>query len=81
MDNNEFDEYYEGYVLKQVRLFNNYLGIKRKDFPKWQGWKIINKYKANGSAIDKIEDSYLNMHVRNFHYLRHIKSEFYINPS
>jgi len=50
-----------------------YMGIIKKDFPKWEGWKIIEIYKEKGVAIDKINDKHLNILVENFYRLEYIK--------
>jgi len=44
-----------------------YLGIKRVDFPKWIGWKLIEKYKQQGIHVSKINDPILDLMVENFY--------------
>ena len=71
-----FEEYYEQIVIKYDRLNYNYIGINRKEFPKWEGWKIINKYKERGVDIKEIQDERLDTLVRNFYYLKFISEKF-----
>ncbi len=55
-------------LFRRDKLNYNYLGISRKEYPKWPGWKIINQYKENGVNIKDIEDERLDILVRNFYY-------------
>lgn len=71
-----FDEYYNAIVIKTDKLYYNYVGINRKEFPKWEGWKIISKYKENGVDIKDIRDERLDVLVRNFYYLRYLAEKF-----
>jgi len=72
-ENKEFEEYLKLVLLDSDQLYYNYNGILKKDFPKWAGWKIINKYKQDGTNIKDIHDTELEILVRNFHYLEYIK--------
>lgn len=65
-----FEEYFVNVISTTDKLYYNYLGINRKEFPKWEGWKIINCYKESGVDIKEIEDDRLDVLVRNFYYLR-----------
>ena len=71
-----FEEYYTQVTLKYDRLNYNYIGINRKEFPKWEGWKIINKYKEDGIDIKAIQDDRLDVLVRNFYYLKFLSERF-----
>ena len=71
-----FEEYYKEIKLSFDKLYNNYMGINKKEFPKWQGWKIISSYKESGADIKSIQDPVLEMHVRNFYYLKYLKERF-----
>lgn len=73
-----FEEYYNAIVIKTDRLYYNYVGINRKEFPKWEGWKIISKYKENGVDIKEIQDERLDVLVRNFYHLKYLSEKF--NP-
>jgi len=64
-----FDEYLSEVIATSDKLYYTYLGINRKDYPKWEGWKIIFEYKNDGIAIKEISDERLDILVRNFHYL------------
>lgn len=71
-----FEKYYEEIVAKTDRLYYNYVGINRKEFPKWEGWKIINKYKEEGVDIKEINDDRLDVLVRNFYHLKYLAERF-----
>lgn len=71
-----FEEYFNAVLIKTDRLYYNYVGINRKEFPKWEGWKIINKYKEDGIDIKEINDDRLDVLVRNFYYLRYLSERF-----
>ncbi len=71
-----FEEYYNAIVIKTDKLYYNYVGINRKEFPKWEGWKIISKYKENGVDIKDIRDERLDVLVRNFYYLKYLAEKF-----
>jgi len=71
-----FEKYYLEKTLKADKLYYNYIGINRKEFPKWEGWKIINQYKKDGIDIKEISDERLNILVRNFYYLQYLKKIF-----
>ncbi len=71
-----FEKYYLEKTLKADKLNYNYIGINRKEFPKWEGWKIINQYKKDGVDIKEISDERLNILVRNFYYLQYLKKIF-----
>jgi hypothetical protein len=71
-----FEEYYNAIVIKTDKLYYNYVGINRKEFPKWEGWKIISRYKENGVDIKDIRDERLDVLVRNFYYLKYLAEKF-----
>lgn len=70
-----FEEYYKEITINTNKLYYNYIGINRKDFPKWEGWKLINKYKEDGVDIKDIQDDKLDVLVRNFYYLKYIEEK------
>ena len=71
-----FDTYFLEIIEKTDKLHYDYVGINRKEFPKWEGWKIISKYKENGVDIKEIRDARLETMVRNFYYLKFISEKF-----
>jgi hypothetical protein len=73
-----FEEYYQEITLKYDKLNYNYIGINRKEYPKWGGWKIINKYKEQGVDIKEIQDDTLEELVRNFYYLKYLQQQIEI---
>ena len=55
------------------KMHYRYLGINRKEFPKWEGWKIIAQLRDNGEDIKELNNPELELQVRNFYYLKFIK--------
>lgn len=71
-----FETYFMEIVSKTDRLYYNYQGINRKEYPKWEGWKVITKYKEQDVDIKKINDETLDVLVRNFYYLKYLEERF-----
>lgn len=71
-----FDKYYKEIILNTDKLYFNYIGINRKEYPKWEGWKIIAKYKEKGVDIKDIKDEHLDILVKNFYYLKYLSNKF-----
>lgn len=71
-----FQLYFEEAMDGVEKLNYNYLGISRKDYPKWQGWKIITEYKDQGLEISEIKSKRLDILVQNFYYLKYIQEQF-----
>jgi len=72
-----FEQFFERSIQNTEKLNYNYLGIIRKEYPKWLGWKIIGFYKEQGFDIKDIQDERLDILVRNFYYLKWIKLCYY----
>jgi hypothetical protein len=70
-----FEQYFIEVTEKTDKLYYNYIGINRKEFPKWEGWKIINKYKEDGIDIKDIQDERLDILVKNFYYLKYLSTQ------
>jgi len=75
-DHQAFEDYLFSVITTSDKLYYNYMGINRKEFPKWPGWKVIRTYKDEGITIKEIQDAKLDTLVRNFHYLRYISHKF-----
>lgn len=71
-----FNEYFEKSTQHGNKLFHNYLGISKKEYPRWQGWKIITAYRARGVDVKSINDVLLDTHVRNFYYTKYLNENF-----
>jgi len=69
-----FEDYLKENINNRDKLYYNFLGINRKEYPKWAGWKIIAKYKTDNINISDINDPELDILVRNFYYLKFIKN-------
>lgn len=75
MSDYQIDDF-EEYFVKYNNLpcyYNNYKGIVKKDFPKWAGWKIIAEYRLKGYLAEQINDTKVDLLVRNFYYINHIR--------
>ena len=68
-----FETYFTEVHYNNDKLYYNYLGIIRKEYPKWAGWKIISNYKGEGVDIKDINDECLDTLVKNFYYLKYIE--------
>lgn len=71
-----FELYFSESIKNGERLNYNYLGISRKDYPKWAGWKLIAEYKDAGLEVSQIKCKRLDILVQNFYYLKYIKKQF-----
>lgn len=72
----DFEQYYLEIKLKFDKLNYNYIGINRKEYPKWAGWKIINNYKEQNIDVKDIVDEQLETLVKNFYYLKFLDQFF-----
>ena len=71
-----FKIYFENIKHSTDKLYYNYMGISRKEFPKWEGWKIINSYKEKNIDLKQINDSTLEILVENFYYIKYLGDSF-----
>lgn|GEM_PF-5437178 len=71
-----FKEYFENVVISTDKLSYNYMGISRKEYPRWSGWKIINNYKEIGTELKNINDPILDILVENFYHIRYLQEKF-----
>lgn len=58
--------------FNDIKQYKEYMGIVRKEFPKWQGWEIIDFYKTKNIKVQDIEDKNLNVLVDNFYFFKYI---------
>lgn len=68
-----FEIYYEDVKKNNTKLYYSFVGINKKDFPKWEGWKIIIGYKDSGVLPDDIQDEMLDILVENFYRLKYLQ--------
>jgi len=68
-----FKEYFENIKNTTDKLYYNYMGISKKEFPKWEGWKIINSYKESNSDLNLIQNNNLDILVENFYYIKYLE--------
>ena len=68
-----FKEYFENIKNTSDKLYYNYMGISKKEFPKWEGWKIINSYKESNTDLHTVNNDSLNILVENFYYIKYLE--------
>ncbi len=68
-----FNEYFKKMTNKQGKFYYSYLGIKRKEYPKWAGWQYIDKLKSQSISIEEVQDPYLDNLVRNFYFVKYLQ--------
>ena len=49
--------------LNDIKQYREYMGIIRKEFPKWQGWELIDSYKSKNIKVQDIDDRVLDVLV------------------
>lgn len=74
-----FEIYYEDVRKNTTKQYYSFVGIAKKDFPKWEGWKIIIGYKDLGVLLDDIQDERLDILVENFYRLKYLQEKFLTN--
>lgn len=62
-------------IQRQEKRNYCYLGIKRADFPKWIGWKLIDHYKSQGIKVSNVTDPNLDVMVENFYLMMFLREE------
>lgn len=67
-----FDKYLKNQIHNKEKYNYNYLGISKKEFPRWEGWKIIADYKEKNQDIKEINDKTLDILVENLYYIKFI---------
>lgn len=61
------------------RLYSIFQGINKKEYPRWNGWEIIQQYKELGIHPSDIHDLRLECCVQNLHFLIEIARNYKIN--
>lgn len=60
---------------QDIKFYCNYQGIKRKEYPRWQGWLFIDSLKPE-CAVSMIDDPFLDCLVENFYLVMYLLSEY-----
>jgi len=68
-----FELYFKEILENTDVLYYNYRGISKKEYPKWEGWKIIAQYKELNYDIKEIQDEKLDTLVKNFYYIKYLE--------
>jgi hypothetical protein len=70
-----FKKYFQEILENSERLNCNYIGIDKKENPKWEGWKIIASHKEKGTLVNNINDEHLKQLVENFYRLKYLEEQ------
>ena len=67
----DFEMFLEQETQNKSKRYSSYLGITRKEYPRWGGWAILR------NLDDPSEDCpSLDVLVRNFYYIKYLKSSY-----
>lgn len=69
-------EKYPLYTTKTKITQETYCGIVKREFPKWEGWKVIKEEKSNGVSMGNIKNEKLEILVSNFYYIKYIELKY-----
>lgn len=69
----EFNMYLIDILNTTDKMYYCFLGINKKEYPKWEGWKLIQAYKERKIELKDINDKKLDLLVRTHHCLKFIK--------
>ena len=58
--------------LNDIKQYKEYMGIVRKEFPKWRGWELIDSYKSKNIKVQDIDDRVLDVLVDSFYLFKYI---------
>ena len=72
----DFEEYYNENCLGAQKFYCAYRGIRRKEYPRWQGWDYIDDLKGTVN-VSEIDCEFLDLLVENFHLIRYIGLTYY----
>ena len=72
-----FEEFFNEKTKSNNKQFFNYLGITKKDHPKWEGWKIIDSVRDQGLELETYNNPDLQTLVINFYYIEYLKTMYY----
>lgn len=72
-----FEKYYKKILDKDERSYYNYLGINRKEYPKWEGWKLLSQYKNQNVLAKDIDDEQIIILVKSFHYVKYMRKNLF----
>lgn len=71
-----FEEYIDKNNIKTQRFYCAFQGIKRKDYPKWQGWDYIDSLRGT-KGVTEIDDDLICLLVENFFLIQYIGLMYY----
>ena len=72
-----FEKYCKKILDKDERSYYNYLGINRKEYPKWEGWKLLSQYKNQNVLAKDIDDEQIIILVKSFHYVKYMRKNLF----
>lgn len=66
-----YNQFFNEHFDKEQKFYCNFQGIKRKDYPRWQGWSYIDKLKGEVNVSD-INDEYIQYLVENMYIVMYL---------
>lgn len=60
------------------RLYSTFQGIQKKEYPRWNGWDIIQEYRELGIHPSEIRDLRLECSIQNLYFLIEIQERYEI---
>lgn len=75
-----FADFLEKWLEKDQKFYCNFRGIKRRDYPRWQGWSYIDSLKGT-THVSEIDDEFINILVENMFLVRFLTLKFFTNES
>lgn len=66
-----FDEFLSERKQPQ-KMYTSYLGISKKDYPQWEGWKVIDFFKKQNVHVSEIKSKKLDTLFENFWLIQYL---------
>lgn len=73
-----YSEFLEKWFEQDQKFYCNFQGIRRRDFPRWQGWTYIDSLKGT-IPVCEIDDDFIRILVENMFLVRFLA--FYLGDS
>lgn len=70
----DFNDYFKQAVQDTIKNQVSYMGIVKKEYPKWIGWNIIRSLNKKGEPY--VDDAILESCVQNFYYIKYLEQKF-----
>lgn len=70
----DFEDFIKIKYETNPKLYSNFVGITKKNYPKWGGWAILKEYRSRNVPITEISDPTLEVLVKNLYYLEYMEA-------